>query len=905
MVRPHAWRSSASALTLAVCGASLAVGLGAPGRALASGRFTSPPAATSSSLTIAGGVEPIARLLDLDPEGPRSLFLVQVIRRIHDAPWGARENAADLLPGLLKYLDSPDRLRSAVADQVPLLLPPDVWSSLVLRRAPPSSDLLTAILRDRKASLLYHGLYALDDETLGFLASRDETLRRIYSRSAPAFATLARSIRIENGELIVPGGPELRPAWESLVGESCATPERFLTALLERDEGRLAFLFDTLANVSHAQLRFATRSASPDPLGALYQTFRKADPGWKIERRPFARTAFDAATLLMSIEVTPDGELIGPRSRSLWQAVFADGGDDSSSEERRLRDVPLQDDVDAAWLAAQIGLAEPLDRQQRLESLWFGQRVFDQAAASELPSVLVSLRGLRRYPMLVRTLDRIGIRDSRLYATAIDVVSRLRSIDEPSRARAQIAALQSSLALIERLKFRHALDDQSALALVEALFDWPEDEMERHGRFARWLEERLLPRLAGRSTEVDAPGESALLHALAGLPLETRGIAEAALMSIEWEGARYRVAPREWTLNRLSEVREHQDALELDAALAFVHESQSIAADADPVGALRRGLTRLAELAGAGTPPRPSGTREDGVPSSADEFARLVSRMERQHPLDRDAAQELSLALLDLADRLLAESLTGFVYASPLATADGVTPEARDLARRHDLGVTGSTRADEQTAWQLPVEVAGSGAAWHFVGSLLGLDVVMAPLSLRRIFAEPPQRAPRLNENDRATFVQSLALLNPFDLTDAQRDMIATGLKNGRARAGGPPGELNLERVAPARGRVDACSRAGAPAGDLVAPRAAGARHDGGSGVAGRLGHVRDSRGRELSHASPRRRRVGELQRSASHRSTRGDGPGFEPPGRGGSGGSTAPGGACAGAPGSCRAKSR
>ena len=324
MVRPHVWRSSASALTLAVCGASLAPGLGTPGRALASGRFTSPPAATSSSLTIAGGVEPIARLLDLDPEGPRSLFLVQVIRRIHDAPWGARENAADLLPGLLRYLDSPDWLRSAVADQVPLLLPPDVWSGLVLRRAAPSSDLLTAILRDRKASLLYHGLYALDDETLGFLASRDETLRRIYGRSAPAFATLARSIRIENGELIVPGGPELRPAWESLVGESCATPDRFLTALFERDEGRLAFLFDTLANVSHAQLRFATRSANRDPLRALYQTFRKADPGWKIERRPFARTAFDAATLLMSVEVTPDGELIGPRSRSLWQAVFAD-----------------------------------------------------------------------------------------------------------------------------------------------------------------------------------------------------------------------------------------------------------------------------------------------------------------------------------------------------------------------------------------------------------------------------------------------------------------------------------------------------------------------------------------------------------------------------------------------------
>jgi hypothetical protein len=62
------------------------------------------------------------------------------------------------------------------------------------------------------------------------------------------------------------------------------------------------------------------------------------------------------------------------------------------------------------------------------------------------------------------------------------------------------------------------------------------------------------------------------------------------------------------------------------------------------------------------------------------------------------------------------------------------------------------------------------------------MDMGLAPLRLRRISSEPPLLAPKLNENDRRTFVQSVALLNPARLTNADRDRIAAALKQGRAR---------------------------------------------------------------------------------------------------------------------------
>src|SRR5439155_24131258 len=74
------------------------------------------------------------------------------------------------------------------------------------------------------------------------------------------------------------------------------------------------------------------------------------------------------------------------------------------------------------------------------------------------------------------------------------------------------------------------------------------------------------------------------------------------------------------------------------------------------------------------------------------------------------------------------------------------------------------------------------GIPWRVGGSLLGLDVALAPLTLRRLNFERVLEAPKLTTNQRDTFALSVALLNPYDLRDADRDRIAEAIDRGTRR---------------------------------------------------------------------------------------------------------------------------
>jgi hypothetical protein len=94
------------------------------------------------------------------------------------------------------------------------------------------------------------------------------------------------------------------------------------------------------------------------------------------------------------------------------------------------------------------------------------------------------------------------------------------------------------------------------------------------------------------------------------------------------------------------------------------------------------------------------------------------------------------------------------------------------------LGRGGGDRV--RFAWALPIQIVAPGVTWHLRGSALALGVALAPLALRRIHIDPLTRPPALSTTERDTFTISLALMNPFALTDAARDAIATAV----ARAG-------------------------------------------------------------------------------------------------------------------------
>jgi hypothetical protein len=96
----------------------------------------------------------------------------------------------------------------------------------------------------------------------------------------------------------------------------------------------------------------------------------------------------------------------------------------------------------------------------------------------------------------------------------------------------------------------------------------------------------------------------------------------------------------------------------------------------------------------------------------------------------------------------------------------------------------------------MPRQDVTPGIPWRVSGSLLGLDVALAPLTLRRLNFERVLEAPKLTTNQRDTFALSVALLNPYDLRDADRDRIAEAIDRGTRRVAELSGAQALDALA-------------------------------------------------------------------------------------------------------------
>ena len=163
------------------------------------------------------------------------------------------------------------------------------------------------------------------------------------------------------------------------------------------------------------------------------------------------------------------------------------------------------------------------------------------------------------------------------------------------------------------------------------------------------------------------------------------------------------------------------------------------------------------------------------------EAMRLARVRQRQGGASLRAA--LEKAQLDQktggGDRVLAETLTSILYAASLGDPQGPALAGGNVALRHELGATGVL--GPRGAWRLPSE-GHSGKGWRVTGSLLGLDVALSRLSLRRLDASLMPPEPRLVSSERQTASLTVSLLNPLALSDAARDEIAAALGRGRAR---------------------------------------------------------------------------------------------------------------------------
>jgi hypothetical protein len=647
---------------------------------------------------------------------------------------------------------------------------------------------------------MYVALASMDTPTRLFLEGQCERVATIARSRAAAFSVVARSYRVRNGQLETPGGEAALPLWRRL-GLPVTDPPEFLTRLVSTDAGRLAYFYDTIAQLDPVRQRFALGLSEPAERhaeigAAVYRVCAASDPSWSIVDRPFARMAVDVAFLLQQVRLTPEGRIAGPATEAFLSAAFADGELDRGRD-----DAAASMDgqgTDAATLVRLVMVPDWIRRRTRLMTLLFAQRVFADLQPADAPEALVALRGIAKVETLPFALERMGVRSPAVIAAAVRRGMQFGSavggvVVAVERQRAEISAFQASLALMERLVYARTLDDAATRELTERLLDERAiDPLGYSAHVARWIEHDLLAGLTGeppsrktlgaatqradRSTPEgrDHDREHRLLDATAGV---TR--AQPALVT--WEETRYRVDIASAERTRLRAIRRRQGGPALDDALDLIASARALrdSGESDDLAPVRALLARLSSRLGPGE------EREAGQPGGAVDpspvLAAASHALEDPSPSPGTRIQQ-ARRLADLGAIVLGDVLRSIVYACAIGDAEGQAFLAGDVSRLHEFGLDEPETSRRRTrAWELPADVSAGGQPWHLSGSLLAVDLAMSRFALRRALGEMPSRQPTLSGPDRRTLVATMALMNPADLSDSTRLALVAAVRRGRA----------------------------------------------------------------------------------------------------------------------------
>ena len=255
-------------------------------------------------------------------------------------------------------------------------------------------------------------------------------------------------------------------------------------------------MFDAIAHLGEPHQRFALglwikdRGIRLDRFRALHRAFADIEPPWAALERPFSRPLNDPATMLGLVEVSLAGEPAALSYRRFWDRALA-SIDVPSSGTRELKDVADDGIVDAAWLAERVLQGLSPQRQERLGCFAFGQRVFASAREEELEDVLVAIRVCGRFPGLVMTLDRAGVRRPAAYALAARRAIELERVGDAAEAVPLLAQFQGTLVLLERMSRTGAIPSSAIDDLVSSLCTVSTSNGRYDGALAAWYEGTL------------------------------------------------------------------------------------------------------------------------------------------------------------------------------------------------------------------------------------------------------------------------------------------------------------------------------------------------------------------------------------------------------------------------------
>lgn len=726
-----------------------------------------------------GGRAGLLPRLGLSADVPVALAVGEIIRVAHASP----DTPNVPLTAVRAYFADPP---GGPAEPLPLPLAFATWRDLLGRHVT-EATLLSTLLEDRRAALLCYGLLQLDRDTVAAVEANRGLLRRLYERHTGVLAAFGQALRVRDGRLMLPGGDAAAVAWGELLGEPVTDASRAIDALLGKDDGRLIYFADTLGGLDEPHLAMAF--GTPDDQDALdrtrdiYDAFKRIESGWKLGDFPFVRLGADPALLLPALRLDDTGRL--RHTQAFWETVLS---------QRRLPPAPTRraanldagDRVEPGWLLEHLTDAALPSRVDRLLVYHFAERLTDRLPDASATDIAWLARAGRRYPALLLALERLDIVDVDVFKT---MATRARAVADTAgdgtAFETRLTLFQAPLMLVTRARQAQAIDAGGARALVASLAALDPGEAGYGRAVAQWISGTLLPALGHDPAVEGIPAEGTLLEALAGLRAP---VDPSAPGTLTWEAHRYRIDAAAPELARLTEVRGLQAGNTLDQALTLSHVVGELAG-AGTVPEVQAAVASLkalgAELVPLEVSERTTAPPPPDVKAAIDEAMRDLARVRTRADVRRAAAEAGRLGRFEEA--ILADVLTSILYALWLGDPQGQAFLAGNVARRHDFGVHLLAGPDrEEVPWRLPLETSGDGEPWHLRGALLGLDVGLARLALRRTRLDLPEDQPTLNESDRRTLMLTLALTAVADMTQDGADQVAAWLQAGRAVAARP-----------------------------------------------------------------------------------------------------------------------
>lgn len=713
----------ASALTLIVC------------------CFFPSVSAAVERLQIPGGTSRLRQVTGLPASVTDGMLLAEGAR----AWYGSKDPVTNPPPALRRLLDWIQNPDEPPAPGPLLPLNATVWNDIlsVDRR----SNLATALITNREAMLLYHGLVAMDDATLEWIKGEPDLLKTLLKEGAAAFAFAAPAVRVRAGTVEVPGGAAARAAWEEVVGEKVSKPDEFISRLMKRNGGRIAWLFSAIDQLDEAHLRFAL-ARGEDGLKALARQAITASPEWLIVERPFWRPVFDLTLVLASVDLGANGTLRG--SQGFWHDVYR--SDDLNSWNASEPGTLTADAL------VQLLFEEPYFARDRWEVFCLGQRLPGTARNDAATGLM--LRGARRHPALGLMLDRIKISEPQV-VLALHRASARVSDRDPENGKGELGAWQGALAIIERSALSGGLDGPASQEALSELAALPLEDI--NAELTAWLMKTFLPRLERRpSAPTDA--DRLLLQTISGRLTPSGARRETRFT---WEELPYSIATPRSLVVRMEEVQAAQGSATLEDARTAWRLAEGSKGDVDA-------LVQRLQLS--------------VFPPGLNELAERLADARK----DRDAAA-LSRHARRSAQRIVSALLSVLPYAPHMAVTE--TPSlGTELAFRHEFVATDDGAAARRLRpWLLARGQARAEAGWHLQGSLLMLDLALADWYLRRN-GEPPAAAPSFDERDVMAFAQVAAIARSDGTVKVGIDEVSAAVPAGRRLAASTPTFEELDR---------------------------------------------------------------------------------------------------------------